>query len=214
MREAQPIDAETGQRRRAFWLKTLHQWHWISAALSLLCMLAFAGTGITLNHAAQIGAKPQVTHWKGTLPAPLLESVRAHPSHGTVTLAPELAKWLQAQLQVSVEGRDAEWSDTDIYVALPRPGGDAWLSVALGDGAVEYEKTDRGWIAYFNDLHKGRNTGPLWNWFIDVFAGACLLFCITGLFLLQLHAGNRGATWPLVGLGLLVPLLLMLLFIH
>jgi hypothetical protein len=77
--------------------------------------------------------------------------------------------------------------------------------VALEDGQVEYEKTDRGWISYFNDLHKGRNTGAAWSWFIDVFAVACLVFCITGLFLLQMHAGKRPATWPLVALGLVAP---------
>ncbi|HCT04276.1 MAG TPA: hypothetical protein DIW86_02815, partial [Pseudomonas sp.] len=36
----------------------------------------------------------------------------------------------------------------------------------------------------------------------------------TGLFLLQMHAGKRPATWPLVVLGLVAPLLLAILFIH
>ena len=35
--------------RRSFWLKQLHQWHWISAAVSLIGMILFAVTGITLN---------------------------------------------------------------------------------------------------------------------------------------------------------------------
>ena len=81
-------------------------------------------------------------------------------------------------------------------------------------GAVEFERTERGWISYFNDLHKGRNAGPAWSWFLDLFAIACLVFCITGLFLLQMHAKQRRMTWPYVGLGLIVPLLLALLFIH
>ena len=46
------------------------------------------------------------------------------------------------------------------------------------------------------------------------FALACLIFSVTGLFLLKLHAGGRMATWPLVGAGLVVPLLLAILFIH
>ncbi|HSC81351.1 MAG TPA: PepSY-associated TM helix domain-containing protein, partial [Chitinolyticbacter sp.] len=74
--------------------------------------------------------------------------------------------------------------------------------------------TDRGWVAYFNDLHKGRSAGAAWAWFIDAFAVTALIFCITGLFLLHLHAGNRPLTWPLVGAGLVVPLLLALAFIH
>ena len=43
---------------------------------------------------------------------------------------------------------------------------------------------------------------------------ACLVFCITGLFLLYLHARQRRMTWPLVGLGLVIPVLVALVFIH
>ena len=110
--------------------------------------------------------------------------------------------------------RQAEWSEDEVYLSLPGPGSDAWLSIDKATGAVEYEHTDRGWVSYLNDLHKGRNTGPAWRWFIDLFAVACLVFCITGLLLLQLHAGQRRLTWPMVGFGLLLPVLIALLLIH
>ena len=97
---------------------------------------------------------------------------------------------------------------------MPRPGGDAWLRVDLKEGSVEYEKTDRGWISYLNDLHKGRNTGGAWSLFIDVFAIGCLVFCITGLLILKMHAQRRPMTWPMVGLGLVLPALLVLLLVH
>src|SRR5690606_25866810 len=98
-----------------------------------------------------------------------------------------LVAWLEENLPVNLDGREAEWLDNEVYLPLPRPGGDAWLSISLDSGAVEYERTDRGWIALLNDLHKGRNTGAAWNGFIDVFAAACLVFCLTGLLLLHLH---------------------------
>lgn len=69
-------------------------------------------------------------------------------------------------------------------------------------------------MAYANDLHKGRNTGTAWRWFIDVFALACLVFTMTGLVLLQLQARNRPSTWPWITLGLLLPVVIALLFIH
>ena len=84
----------------------------------------------------------------------------------------------------------------------------------LETGELEYESTDRGWIAYLNDLHKGRHTGSAWSLFIDLFAVACIVFSLSGLLLLLRHAGGRPGTWPLVGLGLLLPVLLALLFIH
>ena len=40
--------------------KTLLRWHWISSAVCLIGMLLFAVTGLTLNHAAKIEAKPEV----------------------------------------------------------------------------------------------------------------------------------------------------------
>ncbi|MBL8300597.1 MAG: PepSY-associated TM helix domain-containing protein [Rhodanobacteraceae bacterium] len=201
-------------QRRASWLKTLHQWHWISSAVSLIGLILFAFTGITLNHASQIPATPVVTKRQAELPANLRAALAAGASEGRQPVDAELARWFSQAMGLQVAGGEAEWSATDIYLSLPRAGGDAWASIDLASGAVEYERTDRGWIAWLNDLHKGRNTGPVWTWFIDVFALACLVFAITGLLLLQLHAPRRPATWPTVVLGLVIPLVLILLFIH
>lgn len=191
----------------------LHQWHWISSALCLIGMLLFTLTGLTLNHAARIEASPSTEQRALTLPPALLTTL-GNTQEGDAPLPPRVAHWLERELDTGIGARSGEWSADEVYVALPRPGGDAWLSLDRHTGAIEYESTTRGAIAYLNDLHKGRNAGPAWGWFIDVFAIACLVFCITGLFLLHLHARQRSMTWPLVGLGLLVPLLLALLLIH
>lgn len=205
--------------QRTYWLKVLHRWHWISSALCLVGMLLFAATGITLNNAALIESKPQVQSQNAQLAPALLEQARSSARNRTgrgdkEPLPAELHDWLAAQWDLNVGARDAEWSDQEIYVSLPRPGGDAWLAIDLESGQVEYELTSRGWISYLNDLHKGRYTGVAWSWFIDLFGVACLIFSVTGLFLLKLHANARPATWPMVGLGLLAPALLALLFIH
>ncbi len=208
---AAPNDA----RQRAWWLKTLHQWHWISAALCLVGMLLFAITGITLNHAAQIEARPTVTQRSAQLPAALLAELAGTPAEARqAALPPPVRQWLAQALQVDLDGREAEWSADEVYLPLPRPGGDAWLRIARHDGATEYELTERGWVSYLNDLHKGRHAGAAWSLFIDLFAGACLVFAATGLFILKLHAAQRPTTWPVVALGLVLPLLLAILFIH
>jgi hypothetical protein len=195
-----------------FWAQQARQWHWISAAVCLVAMLLFSVTGITLNHAAQIKATPQVSKREAKLPDALLAALKSAPAPADSALPAALRGWLAETLDV--HATHGEWSSDEIYLSLPRPGGDAWLSIELADGQVEYEHTNRGWIAWLNDLHKGRNTGAAWNAFIDVFAVACLVFCLTGLFLLQLQARRRRSTWPIVGLGLLVPLLLILFFLH
>lgn len=210
---AVPRAARPRRKLRAAWLKQLHTWHWVSAAVSLAGMLLFAVTGITLNHAASIGAEPQVTRAEATLPPALLARLRTPAGEGA-PLPPDVAQAVAAAVNLDPGSRPAEWSDEEAYVALPGPGRDAWVSIDRTTGAIEAETTWRGWISYLNDLHKGRNTGDAWFWFIDVFAVACIVFTLTGLLLLQLHARHRPSTWPLVATSLVVPLLLALFLIH
>lgn len=211
---AERARAKKKAQARASFLRQTLRWHWISAAVSLVGMLLFALTGITLNHADVIKAEPKTLTRDGELPAPLIAELKtAQAVQGEVPAAAR--SWLRDELDVVVPpGRPVEWSDAEAYVALPGPGSDAWVALDAETGAVAYERTDRGWISYLNDLHKGRNTGIAWKWFIDIFAVACLVFCITGLLLLQLHAKARPSTWPLIGAGLLIPLLLALFLIH
>ena len=213
--------ASSNAPQRAYWLKKLHEWHWISSAICLIGMLLFAVTGFTLNHAGQIESKPKVESRDAQLPPDLLEKLQQAQKQGVeaadknaVGLPAEVDGWLAQQIKVSAKGFAVEWSEDEAYVPMPRPGGDAWLRVDLKEGSVEYEKTDRGWISYLNDLHKGRNTGGAWSLFIDVFAIGCLVFCITGLLILKMHAQRRPMTWPMVGLGFVLPVLLVLLLVH
>ncbi|MBB4857691.1 hypothetical protein HNO88_001002 [Novosphingobium chloroacetimidivorans] len=209
-----PAEPRKSRKVRAFWVKQLHTWHWISAAVSLAAMLLFSVTGLTLNHAASIAAEPVVTQSSGRLPMALVESLpAAGDSHAP--LPGKVAQAVAKVVPLDPAGFAADWSDEgEVYVAMPGPGRDAWVSIDRTTGAVSAERTGRGWISYVNDLHKGRNTGSAWFWFIDVFAVACLVFTITGLVLLQLHAKHRPSTWPLVGLSLAIPVVIALFFIH
>jgi len=200
----------------------MHQWHWISSAICLLGILLFSATGITLNHAEQIDTDAEVINRTTTLPSALQVQLREAAAKlstdkngdARAPLPEVIRHWLADTWSLRVTQDNAEWSPVDVYLGQPRPGGDAWLRIGLDDGEVEYELTDRGWISWLNDLHKGRNTGPIWYWFIDLLAVACVLFSLTGFVILQLHAKNRPSTWPLVGLGILIPALIALLFIH
>ncbi|MDB5411738.1 MAG: hypothetical protein JWR10_73 [Rubritepida sp.] len=199
---------------RSFWLKHLHQWHWISSALCLIGMLLFAATGITLNHAGQIPATPHVQTRTATAPAALLAQLPLTPQDEKRVLPPELRAWISQAFGVTAGENEADWSSSEIYLPLPRPGGDGWLNLDRETGEATLEVTTRGWVSYLNDLHKGRHAGLAWSWFLDLFAVACLVFCLTGLFLLHLHARARPTTWPMVGLGLVIPVILAILFIH
>lgn len=208
---AKPRNAKGGIR--TIYLKQLHLWHWISAAVSLVGMLLFAITGITLNHASTISAEPTIVASEAELPASLLGLLTADEGSAD-PLPPAVATELEDLVGVNVGGYPAEWSAQEVYVAAPGPGSDAWVSIDLASGAVMAEHTSRGAVSFLNDLHKGRNTGTAWFWFIDVFSIFCVVFTLTGLLLLQLHSRHRRSTWPLVGLGTAIPVGIILFFLH
>jgi uncharacterized protein len=201
-------------RRRMQVYRTSHWLHWTSAAICLAGLLLFSITGITLNHASAIGGQPVVTSGEAQLPGPLMGLVAGAVPDKSAPLPQPLADWMASQFDVDTRNAGVEWSDEELYVSAPGPGRDAWVSVDRGTGAAKFERTDRGWLAYFNDLHKGRNTGIVWWIFIDVVAAACLFFSITGLILLQIQARQRRSTWPLVAGGIGLVVALMIFFAH
>jgi hypothetical protein len=218
---ARPVD-DAGRRAqsRARWLKAILPWHWISSALTLFGLLAFALTGITLNHAGAIESRPVVRSGELQLSVAQRSTLeqaapRVEGSTSRAALPGPLAEAWQPHLGMKwPTDATAEWSVDEVYLALPRPGGDAWLRIDRRSGLLEWEDSDRGWIAWLNDLHKGRHAGAMWSAFIDVFAVACVMAAVTGLLLLALHARRRPSTWPLVAAGLVLPALLALWAAH
>jgi hypothetical protein len=192
--------------------RTMHLWHWISAAVCFAALILFTVTGITLNHASAIGTTPEVKSGAATAPAEVLSAMTAGATEQGIP--PPVAAWVERQFDIPLRNASAEWSEEELYVSAPGPGRDAWISIDRTSGDASFETTDRGWLAYFNDLHKGRNTGLVWVIFIDVVAAACLFFSLTGLVLLWIQARQRRSTWPLVtgGVGLVVAL--MIFFAH
>lgn len=196
------------------WLKLCLQWHWISSALAVFGMLLFAITGVTLNHAGQIASNPDVVVVEAQLPETLIQELVGLEDKNSRKIPESLAVWLGAEHGLSLTQGPLEWTEYELYISRPRPGGDAWLSVDFETGELVYEETNRGWIAWLNDLHKGRNTGLVWIWFIDFFAFVCVVFCVTGFGVLWIHSRERAQIWPVVGAGVLVPVLLAVLFVH
>lgn len=193
---------------------TVRQWHWMSSAVCLAGMVLFAVTGITLNHAADIPAQPTIVTIEATLPDSLLASTKALTAEA-MPLPPPIRQWLQQEHRLVIpSNRTGSYEEGEYYLTLAGPGKDAWLAIDTETGDLTYESSDRGWIAFLNDLHKGRDTGAVWRWFIDVFSIACIVFCITGLWLLVKQTRTRPGTWPWVGAGLVIPTVLILLFIH
>lgn len=196
---------------------SVRQWHWVSSAICLGGLLLFAITGITLNHAGVLAGNVRTVTVEEPLPTAVSEALKeylqAKPDE-RAKLPPAVNAFVQStsgERLTASHISQAEMTATDIYVSLPRPGGDAWLVLDAQVGELLYERTDRGVIAYLNDLHKGRHTGVAWSLFMDAIALSCVIFAITGLWLLVRQQRQRPLTWAFTTLGLLIPALLMML---
>ena len=196
-----------------FWSHQFRQWHWISSALVLALMLLFAITGFTLNHTAWFEAEPVSIAQELEL-SPNLQSALAGVETET-TLTQETAAMLASETGVSVpQGAAPLVEFGEMIIDLGGPGVDANLTVDLETGEAFYERINRGTIAKLNDLHKGRDTGFAWGLMIDITALACVIFCISGLGLLAINARARRSTWPLTSLGVVVPVIAYIMFVH
>jgi len=195
-----------------FWRIQLRQWHWISSAVCMAGLLLFAVTGYTLNHAADFDAEPMTVRVEKVLDAATLQALaRAKdksPLPGVVIAA------VKTETGADIARRPADVSEDEVFVDLAGPGVGSSVTIIPETGELIYERTTRGTIAVLNDLHKGRHTGVVWSWFIDILALACVVFSLTGLGLLWVYSKNRAITWPLVAGGIALPVILFLLFVH
>ena len=90
----------------------------------------------------------------------------------------------------------------------PLPAGYAFVTVILEEQLVEVAYKKGSFIGLLNDLHKGRYSGKLWQWLIDISAGFMLLFSITGLVILLQNAKHRRLASWLVIMGTFTPVFL------
>lgn len=146
---------------------------YVSMAL-LTLMIFFSVTGITLNHPAWFADdEAEVAELTVELPPELL----AETKQG------DLIQYLFKQPWFSGKRLMIERDDYELFISDKGPGSHLTVTVDLETGEAFVEETDYGIWAKLNDLHKGRNTGSVWSFIIDLSAVLMILFSVTGLVL-------------------------------
>lgn len=164
------------------WSRRIHVY---SSMCLLLAVAFFAVTGITLNRASWFTGKPEIQLIEHPFPRQLFdEQWQLNQPQLLAYLQREFALSGQAsQVSVLLEKHGNEVMG-EVSLDFKGPGSNSSVFIELPSLLGEIETIDYGTIAWLNDLHKGRNTGPVWQWFIDICAVIMLLFLITGIFLL------------------------------
>jgi len=176
--QPEPAPSRRARRRRPLRLRVHSALRWLhiyTSMVSLLVVLFFAGTGVTLNHPDWLAGE-RTEELTGTLPAAwktakgidwlvVAEHLRtAHGVHGTVS--------------------DRREDDREGSLTFRAPGYSADAFIDVHDGSYKLTVAYQGAVGVLNDLHRGRDSGSAWAWLIDV-SGIFLVFLsLTGLGLL------------------------------
>lgn len=165
--------APAGGRRWPRWIRWLHIY---GSMLGLAATLLFAVTGLTLNHADWFeSAEPTVRTSDGDVPWAML--------------APDVDKLAVAErlrARHGLRGSVTEFAidEGQCLVVWKGPGYSADATIERASGRYHLEEARRGWVAVLDDLHKGRDCGPVWSLVVDASAVVLAFLSATGLWLL------------------------------
>lgn len=174
--DAPPNDRRPRPRPLKLRAHAVLRWlHIYTSMVSLMVVLFFAATGVTLNHPDWLAAE-RTDEISGTLPT----AWKTSRGIDWLVVAEEL------RAKHGVHGTVADRTEDDRQAALtfraPGYSADAFINVA--DGSYRLTVSYQGAIGVINDLHRGRDAGGAWGWLIDVSGLFLVLLSLTGLGLL------------------------------
>lgn len=173
------------------WSRSLHAW---ISLLSLVLVLFFAVTGLTLNHPEWTGGATTQTV-RGVLPAGVTT-----PAEVDFLAA---SQYLRDTHHVTGEVTDHGVTAGQGRIAYQGPGYTAAVFFDVASGEYTLTATQYGVLAVANDLHKARNTSGLWSIVVDVSALMLVVVALTGLVLQLLIQHRRRTALVLLAVGTL-----------
>lgn len=193
----------TRERPLALRFHSLLRWlHLYLSMISMLLILFFAVTGLTLNHPEwTFGEKDAQSEIHGTFPTAALSG----PSVDWVTLD----EFLRKTDGVHGSLTDHQATDGAGSLAFRAPGYTADCSFEK-TGEFTLTVVRSGFVGAMNDFHRGHDSGKAWPWVIDVCGATLSLIALTGIgLMLYLKRARRTALITLgvacaVVVGLLV----------
>jgi hypothetical protein len=176
-------DGDRPRRRRlAVRFAAFIRWlHIYVSMFGLVAVLFFSVTGVTLNHPDWfLGGMETRSDAEGRIDPKLLTS--ASPSGDVAKL--EVVEHLRASHGVRGALVEFRVDDAECLVAFKGPGYSADAFINRDDGRYTLSQTALGLVGVINDLHKGRDSGPVWSLVVDVSAVLLVIVSLSGLILI------------------------------
>jgi uncharacterized protein len=86
--------------------------------------------------------------------------------------------------------QSSEVMDAEVMIRLESPAGSTDIWAMLDTGDVEVTTKPASSLTLIQDLHRGKNSGLSWSWFIDISAIVIMLLSLAG-FILFLSVKTR-----------------------
>jgi uncharacterized protein len=162
--------------------------HIYLSMFSFIIVLFFSITGLTLNHADYFQKNTSITQNKGSIKKSWIDAT------DTLKIKKlEIVEFFRNTYKVKGAVTDFQIYDSEISLTFKAPGYAADAFINRSDASYSLMVTNQGLMGFFNDLHKGRDSGKAWLWIIDISAILMTIISLTGLILLLFIKKKRMA---------------------
>lgn len=181
LEKSAPRSAEA-TRQRPFHLKLASALRWLHIYISmftLMLVLFFSVTGITLNHPEWFSeGKTRRTELTGTVSTDWLAP---GVQDETKVAKLEIVEYLRKTHNLKGAVDEFRVDEAECMISLKSAGYSADCFINREKGTYQLTTLEEGTIAVMNDLHKGRHTGKAWAGVIDFSAIFLVVVALTGL---------------------------------
>jgi uncharacterized protein len=190
-------------QRRDFYRHARYVHGWLSA-FAFIALFFFSLTGLFLNHPDWFEASQDEQVQQISLPQNISETwmQQENPTESILS-------YVRQQHAVIGRYKSSEVMDSEVMIRLESPAGSTDIWAMLDMGELEVTTKPASTMTLIQDLHRGKNAGTSWSWFIDISAIVILLLSIAG-FILFLTVKTRLLTHLLLTTASIAVLILLI----
>jgi hypothetical protein len=204
------IKKDSGKGKGKKRLAGLSRWlHIYLSMVSFTILLFFAISGLTLNHADWFtSGKELVTKDSGSVNLKWVNQLDTAKINKL-----QIVEFLRSKHQVKGTLNDFRIDDRELSLTFNGPGYIADSFIDRETGKYELTVTRLGVVAVINDLHKGRDSGKVWSWIIDISAVLMTLVSISGIILICFIKKKRLSGFIIAAVGTVACYIIWKLFV-
>ena len=126
------------------------------------------------------------------------------PAEGKELAKLEIVEYLRKTHGVRGAMSDFRVEEAQVAVSFKGPGYMADAFIDRESGNYDLSETRMGMVAVMIDLHKGRDSGRVWGWMIDLSAVLMVLVSVTGMALIFFLSKKRVSGLVIACMGAVV----------